>query len=174
MCARLLRPAPGRGERGFTYIEAVMTVLVIGVMVGLSVPWLIPRYRAYQLRSAAWQIAGDLRLARQRAVTTRVCHRFAFRDGAAGANPNTYVIQYAATPPCAQPWLQESPPDPAVRLRLAGPIQIDPSSKPSGRTLLFNPNGSVVPSGTIQLTGSDGIGLAVTVDQVGRVKVNSP
>lgn len=151
-----------------------MTAVVIVIMTGVSVPLLVPRYRTYQMRSAAWQVAGELRLARQRAVTTRNLYRFAFvADGDQVPDPttyNTYVVRYSA--PGGGNWIQEIPPAAGTRKGLAGSIRIDGSSTPSTRTITFNPNGSVVPTGSIRLLGSGGIALSVTVDQAGRVQVN--
>jgi Tfp pilus assembly protein FimT len=153
-------------------LEVVATAFVIAIMAGLSFPMLVPRYQAYQMRSAAWQVAGDLRLARQRAVTTRNTYRFAFADRSASANSNSYVIEYATQPGAA--WVQEIPPASGARRGFAGGISIETSSTPPGRTITFNPNGSVVPTGTIRLTGSGGIAVSLAVDQVGRVQVNQP
>ncbi len=172
--ARGIRRALGARGGGFTYVEALMTALVIVVMAGVSLPVVVPRYRTYQIRAAAWQIAGDLRLSRQRAVTTRNPYRFVFADAVAAADPNTYAIQSGAQQGGVRVWVQERPPAPGVRTALAGPIHIHTSSTPRTRAITFNPNGSVVPTGTIRLAGSDGIALSVTVDQAGRVQVRSP
>jgi Tfp pilus assembly protein FimT len=169
---RGLRPAARIRGGGFTYVELVATAFVIVIMAGVSLPLLLPRYREYQMRSAVWQVAGDLRLARQRAVTTRNPYRFSFvADGDATADPttrNTYVIEYS---PQGAAWVQEMPLPPGTRKRLGSPILIQTSSTPSTRMITFNPNGSVVPTGTIQLAGRGGGGAAVAVDQAGRVQV---
>lgn len=157
---------------GFTYVEALMTAAVILIMVGISIPMVTPRYRTYQLRGAAWQVAGDLRLARQRAVTTRNSYRFVFTDSAAYANPNTYVIQYCIQQGGVCTWVQEIPALQGTRKGLNPAIGIDPDSTPSTRTMTFNSNGSVVPTGTIQLAGTGGIAVSVTVAQAGRVQIN--
>ena len=166
--------AAGRTRRGgFTYVEVVVTAFVIVIMAAVSFPMLAGRYREYRMRSAVWQIAGDLRLARQRAVTTRNPYRFSFvADGDAASDAstrNTYVIEYSTQP--GAPWVQEMPPTPGTRKRLAGPILIQTGSTPSTRMITFNPNGSVVPTGTIQLAAGGGGDASVAVDQAGRVQV---
>lgn len=59
---------PRRG--GFTLIEVVLVVMVLGVMAGVAVP----RYQAaldgMELECAAKRLASDLRLARQTAIQT--------------------------------------------------------------------------------------------------------
>lgn len=156
---------------GFTYAEALMTAAVILLMVGISIPMVTPRYRTYQLRGAAWQVAGDLRLARQRAVTTRNSYRFVFTDSAAYANPNTYVIQYCIQQGGVCTWVQEIPALQGTRKGLSLAISIDPTSAP-GSGMTFHANGSVAPTGTIVLTGTGGIAVSVTVAQAGRVRMN--
>ena len=148
-----------------------MTAFVIVVMTAVSIPVLTPRYQAYQMRSAAWQVAGDMRLARQRAVTTRVCYRFAFADTTAASDPNSYVIQHATPGGCSDPWIQEIPAGQGMRQRLAGAIHIDPSSTSTSGNITFYPNGRVF-GGTIRLTGPGGAVRTVTVDSVGRVQVD--
>ena len=149
-----------------------MTAVVLVLVAGVSVPLLAPRYRAYQVRAAAWQVAGDLRLARQRAVTTRNPYRFVFVDALAHVDHDTYAIHSGVTQGGVQVWVQEMPPAPGTRKGLGGSIHIDAKSTPRSRAITFSPNGSVVPTGTIQLTGPGGLTLSVTVDQAGRVQVN--
>ena len=169
---RLPRDARTRGG-GFTYLEALLVALLILILAGISIPLLNPRSQIYRVRAAALQVAGDLRLARQRAVTTRARYRLVFADSAASADPNTYVLQYAIPRGGADTWVQERPPAAGSRLRLAEAVQIDPDSTPSTGAITFNPNGSVVPAGTIRLRSAAAI-ARVRVDSLGRVQVDRP
>ena len=168
------RPTPRAGPGGFTLLELLVTAAVLGVLAAVSLPLLVPRYHAYQLRSAAWQVAGDLRLARQRAITTRARYRFAFAASAAGADADSYVLQFGVRQGGRERWVQELPAGTGARRRLPGSARIDPGSTPSTRAITFNPNGSVVPAGTIRLRGGAGTQAQVAVDQAGRVQVNRP
>jgi Tfp pilus assembly protein FimT len=151
-----------------------VTVGVLGVLAGASLPFLIPRFHEYQLRSAAWQVAGDLRLARQRAITTRARYRFAFADSAGGADADSYILQFGVRQGARERWVQEIPAGTGARRRLPGGARIDPGSTPSSRAITFNPNGSVVPTGTLRLRGGSGSLALVAVDQAGRVQVSRP
>ena len=159
--------------RGFTLAELLVAAAIIAMIAGASTPLLLARYREYQLRAAAWQVAGDLRLGRQRAVTTRGRYRMVFVVDGAATDANSYVVEFATQQAGGEVWTQELPPAPGMRQRPAGGIRIDPASTPSSGVILLNPNGSVVPTGTLRLAGTGGA-LTVVIDQAGRVQVGQP
>lgn len=66
------------GQAGFTLIEVMAVVIVIGMLMGLVLPNLNAR-RGAQLENSAQQIAGALQVARERAIVTGAAHR-AFLD----------------------------------------------------------------------------------------------
>jgi len=61
-----------RTERGFTLIELAITILVMGIVLGFSLPAFNRISASYQLRGAAEDVAGQLRLAREKAIATGV------------------------------------------------------------------------------------------------------
>jgi type II secretion system protein H len=61
-------------RRGFTLIEIMAVVLIMGLMMALVVPSL-STVRGSTLRDAAIHLAGSLELARQRAIVTGKAHR---------------------------------------------------------------------------------------------------
>ncbi|MEO7986477.1 MAG: prepilin-type N-terminal cleavage/methylation domain-containing protein [Gemmatimonadales bacterium] len=68
-------------RRGFTLIEALVVVTMIGIMSAI----VIPRFRvseATNVRQAARQLAGDLELARTRALSTTSMVRVVFNTAA--------------------------------------------------------------------------------------------
>lgn len=58
----------GRGLRGFTLIELMVTVVIIAVIAALATPGIQARVNSYRARSAAEMIASTYRLARLRAM----------------------------------------------------------------------------------------------------------
>jgi prepilin-type N-terminal cleavage/methylation domain-containing protein len=162
-----------RPTRGFTLAEVLVTATIVAIVAGAAVPLVAARLQDYRLRAVAWQLAGDLRLGRQRAVTTRVRYRVVFAVRGAATDPDSYAIEYATRPAGAEVWVRERPLAAGVRFHVGSGIHIDPASTPRTGQIAFNPNGSVVPTGSIRLAGPRGI-MTVTIDQVGRVQVDEP
>ena len=63
-----------RGRAGFSLIEVMAVVIVIGMLMGLVLPNLNSRTGA-QLEASAQQIADALKIARERAIVTGAAHR---------------------------------------------------------------------------------------------------
>ena len=55
-------------SRGFTMVETMMVIVVVGLMVGIALPRFREQRRRYQLDTAAHQLAGDLRRAQVEAI----------------------------------------------------------------------------------------------------------
>jgi prepilin-type N-terminal cleavage/methylation domain-containing protein len=91
------RGVPARKQAGpsraFTLVELLITVGLIAVLSAVSLPTLVQSIQGYQVRSAAWQVAGDLRLARQQAVSTTRRHRLCFSNCGGPVPADGYLIQ---------------------------------------------------------------------------------
>ena len=59
-------------ERGFSLVELAIVLVVMGLLFGFSVPNFQRISSTYQLRGAAENVAGQLRLAREKAIATGV------------------------------------------------------------------------------------------------------
>ena len=77
----------------FTVVDLLIAVGLLAVMSAFSLPTLTGVIEGYRLRSAAWQLAGDLRLARQKAVSTNRRHRVCFNNCGATVSAGGYLIQ---------------------------------------------------------------------------------
>jgi prepilin-type N-terminal cleavage/methylation domain-containing protein len=57
-----------RSARGFTLVEAVMVIVLAGILMGIALPRFRESRRRYQIDTAAYQLAGDLRRAQVEAI----------------------------------------------------------------------------------------------------------
>ena len=76
-------------ERGFSLIELMIVLVVLGLILGYSLPALNRFSATLQLRGASENIAGQLRLAREKAIATGVVQPVNFRSGSLGSGYRT-------------------------------------------------------------------------------------
>lgn len=62
------RPSTNRAERGFTLLEILTVVAIIGLLAAFAIPNVITFLRVYQTRSAAQEVAGEINRARLQAI----------------------------------------------------------------------------------------------------------
>ena len=86
------------GQRGVTLIEILIVVTLLVVVAGVAMPWFLGVIESYRLRVAAWELAGDLRLARQKAVTTQVRHRVCFSGCDSPVPAGGYLLEREGAP----------------------------------------------------------------------------
>ena len=65
-------------QRGYSLIEVLVGCALAGVVMTAAVPTIPPMLASFQLQNATFEIANDLRLARERAVTTNGKGRIVF------------------------------------------------------------------------------------------------
>lgn len=68
-------------ERGFSLIELMIVLVVLGLVLGYTMPSLLRFSSTLQLRGTAENIAGQLRLAREKAIATGVVQPVRFSTG---------------------------------------------------------------------------------------------
>ncbi|MEE8282482.1 MAG: GspH/FimT family pseudopilin [candidate division NC10 bacterium] len=77
-------------------MEILIVLVVVAVMTALAMPWILGNMESYRVRVAAWELAGDLRLARQRAVSLQQRHRICFAacgDGTISPPTGGYLLE---------------------------------------------------------------------------------
>lgn len=144
---------PQLGNQGVTAIELVAAVALTAIAVGAAVPIMMTSVENARLKAAVQQIAGDMRLARSKAVTTGWEYRIRGRDRRGGANANRYRIE--GRRPTASAWPAEADPagqtadwyvGPWVQIGLIYPgIQLDNSATGTDPPLYagFDPSGKL-------------------------------
>jgi Tfp pilus assembly protein FimT len=151
-----------RGEpwpRGITLVELTTLTIVLLILVSISVPIVSSTVRQYRLKGAAWQLAGDLRLARQRAVATQKRFRVCIGKCRITVPEGGYSVEVEQPPAGSLKWTSET----GAPARLPSDVMID------GETVTFAANGGA-DSNTFTLTSSIGT-YQVAVAQTGRIAV---
>ncbi|MDE2146399.1 MAG: GspH/FimT family pseudopilin [Burkholderiales bacterium] len=170
-----MRPGPtSRRQRGLTLIECCTAMAVAAFGLGAVVPDLGPARQRHHLQGASTQLETDLHYARSLAVARNAPVRLSFSSGPAMA---CYVIHTGAADACvcdAQGHPQCSGGALALRsLPFAGDGAV--ALRSNVRSMLFDPrNGTVTPTGTVQLQARDGRSTKVIVNLLGRVRTCSP
>lgn len=80
-------------NKGASLMELFMVGVALVVLVGMAMPLVYRTLQAYRLRGAAWNLAGDLRLARQKAVSLQLDHRICFANCDAAVPVGGYLLQ---------------------------------------------------------------------------------
>jgi prepilin-type N-terminal cleavage/methylation domain-containing protein len=159
--------------QGWTLLELMAVVAVIGVMLGLSLPSIQNTILAYRLSAAASSAAAAIQQTRFQAIKVGCKYTIAFTTGS-----NTYQVQtedISGTPPvCAASFTNAGS---AIPWTSAGSIRVT-----SSPTLLFDPGGIVYTQGSppvmctpcsVQVSNGSAT-KTVTISGVGNVKVTSP
>ena len=84
---------PRKPEGAFTFPELLIAVGLVGVVSAVSLPLMTGALAGYRVRTAAWQVAGDLRTARQKAVSANRRHRVCFNHCGGPVPADGYLIQ---------------------------------------------------------------------------------
>ena len=155
MTARRLRRAGG--QRGFSLVELLLLVAIIGILITISVPFLVTYLQAATLKSQAESVAAWLNQGRQLAIKNNqsVC---ADIDG---AGMHYHLVNCAGTV-----WV-------GTGTNTTGYIPFPAGITMSvGAPTVFNYLGAATPAATYTITQtSSGRTLTVTVATTGRITI---
>jgi Tfp pilus assembly protein FimT len=154
---------PRRPPGGATAVELIILVMVVALLAVLAIPGISPVVQHHRLRGAAWQVAGDLRLARQRAVTLRRSVRICTESCAipVATDGIAYSLERNDGTASAPHWVSESGAD----IRLPADVRLTANATP-----VFSTTGTASMA-CFTLTNPAG-SRQVNVAMTGRVLVN--
>ena len=150
----------GDGCRGATVVELIALVVLLVILAALAIPSISPIVLRYRVRGAAWTVAGDLRLARQRAVTIKKRFRLCVAGCAVPVASGRYSLEREDGPIGGGTWVNEN----GVATALPPDVTIAVNATPT-----FTITGTAG-SATVTLTNPLGA-FEVAVAQSGRVTV---
>ncbi|MBI4537838.1 MAG: GspH/FimT family pseudopilin [candidate division NC10 bacterium] len=148
------------GRRGVTALELVTIVVLCVIIAAIAIPGMSPVVLNHRLRGAAWQVAGDLRLARQRAVTVRRPFRVCVNNCAIAVPAGAYSVERNNGTPGNPGWVNET----GVVTQLPSDVTVS-----LNQTVSFNVTGQTS-GGTFTLVNLIGT-YQVVVNSTGRVVV---
>jgi prepilin-type N-terminal cleavage/methylation domain-containing protein len=171
-------------SRGFSLIELLIVIVILGLLAAVSVPWFGKLRRRAELRSAAMEIGTTLVAARMKAVKSNIKESVVI-TAASGSESSHVIDTIAPTPPPVTP----APPTPAfaaantlATLRLSSRA-IRFVETPGGGSITFDGSGRMVTPpaptpGRIVIEGPVGIGPTnqITIETTvgGRVRIVTP
>ncbi|MEO8155445.1 MAG: GspH/FimT family pseudopilin [Rhizobacter sp.] len=161
---------------GFTLIEMVVTVAVVGIVMTTATPSLASLIDTRRIDGAATQVASDLQFARAEAVSRNQPVRISFQSDATTGG-SCYVIHTGSADQC--------------RCSASGPahcegsalqiktVALDATQRVSVQanvgSLVFDPlHGTASPTATLRVTGPQGRAVHQVVNLMGRVRSCSP
>jgi Tfp pilus assembly protein FimT len=153
-----VRQVPGR--RGVTFIELITLTIALLILLAIGVPRMSPVVQQFRLKGAAWQLGGDLRLARQRAVTTQRRFRVCVNSCKITVPVGAYSVEVEDLPLGSLKWRSET----GAAVRLPPDVTLTATA-----TATFAASG-MASGGTFTLTNLMG-SYQVTVTSTGQVTV---
>ena len=132
------------GEKGYTLIEALVVVAIVGIVSLVTVPNFIQYMRSAKLKGAARQFTIDLREVRQRAVTQYHPTKIGIKTGAAQSQ---YIIadgEYDTSAPAGIDWTIDTTEEFEESVYFATSNLTDSDDADDWIDIVFLPNGTII------------------------------
>jgi prepilin-type N-terminal cleavage/methylation domain-containing protein len=167
-------------SRGFSFIELLLVIVILGLLAAVSIPWFGKLRRRAELRSAAMEIGTTLVAARMKAVKANV--NTSVRINASSTVDGAHEIDTSEpTPPPVTPVPTPAPSSMVPLLLSARSIRF--VETPGGGSITFDGSGRMVTPpaptpGRIVIEGPVGIGptnqILIETTVGGRVRIVTP
>jgi len=162
---KLIHPNNRPGERGFTLMEMMIVVVVIGVIAAMAIPSFLSYMPKLKVKACARDIVSQLRLARSKSVAERRPYGVAFDVGA-----KCYTVFADTDNPAAKTFTV------ADSVMHVDTLETDLSMVSctyANGCVVFNSTGAASTSGEVKVVSSDGTVLMSinTLASTGRVRV---
>ena len=172
-------------NHGFTLIEVIIVVAVIGIMTAIVIPSISSWLPNYRLKNAARALYGAAMKAKGEAVKRNVNCALSFNQGVSGV-VNVYVIYIDADSDCefdagetVITQVQDWPKQVSFDTSQGGGDGLSFSNNGAGLpTIAFMPNaiptacGSVPINGTAYLTNTNGRTTEVVINRAGSMRID--
>lgn len=141
-------------RRGYSIVEIMIIVAILGLIATVSVPFYRAAALNLTLSGAARDLASDLRLAQQQAVTTQINHSVAFNQAA-----NTYAVINASTGAVIK------------SSRINSQIFIQSINSLANDTVTYNATGAATATGSVILSNPGGKTATIEIKPSGYVEI---
>lgn len=142
-------------QKGFTLIELMTTIVIIGIISAMAVPRFSKAYERMEFRSANKEITSTIRLARSMAISNKEVFGVNF-------DPASKIISLFKKDPTSTLLSTFEAGDSLVRVDSMTNIFSSMTTDLSDNTISFRPNGSAIFSG-----GGNIVSMTFTEDLVG-------
>ncbi|OGP56725.1 MAG: hypothetical protein A2V65_07870 [Deltaproteobacteria bacterium RBG_13_49_15] len=154
-------------ETGFTAVELVVVIAVIGILAAVSIPGFISWRSNAKLRGTTNNLKADLEMAKLKAIRENDFVAILF---AAGGNGYTVFIDNGAGGGIAGDWTPNGTEQILKNIQLPAGVTITIPTTFAGNQTRFNGRGIPGNLGSVSIVGQTG-NRQITINSLGRIRV---